>query len=156
MPFKKGHKINFGKIVSVVTREKISEKLRGHKLSKKSIEKRTESRKGYKHSTATKIKMSEVAKLRVSEGRHNNYKGGITSINKQIRKSIEYRLVREACFKRDDYTCVWCFKKGSRINADHIKSFALFPELRFALDNLRTLCVPCHKTTETYGGKTKS
>ena len=82
-----------------------------------------------------------------------NWKGGITPINKAIRNSTEYKLWRTAVFERDDYTCIWCFTRGTTIHADHIKPFAYFPELRFAIDNGRTLCVPCHKTTDTYAGR---
>jgi hypothetical protein len=82
-----------------------------------------------------------------------SWKGGITPINKKIRSSLEYKLWREAVFKRDNWTCVWCGVRGVYLHADHIKRFADYPELRFALDNGRTLCVPCHKTTETYGRK---
>ena len=81
------------------------------------------------------------------------WKGGITPINEKLRKSLEYKLWREAVYKRDEWTCVWCEKKGGRLNADHIKPFSLYPELRFALDNGRTLCVECHRTTDTYGRK---
>lgn len=94
-------------------------------------------------------------KKRPDIARENNYnwKGNPKSENHRIRESTEYKLVREACFKRDNYTCIWCGQRGGKLNADHIKPFALFPELRFALDNLRTLCLACHRRTETYGGK---
>lgn len=52
---------------------------------------------------------------------------------------------RKAIFKRDDYTCQICFKKGGKLNADHIKTWSEYPNLRFELSNGRTLCVDCHK-----------
>jgi 5-methylcytosine-specific restriction endonuclease McrA len=85
----------------------------------------------------------------------NFWKGGATEANKILRQSSQYRLWRESVFKRDDYTCQFCGQRGGRLNPDHIKKFADYPELRFDLDNGRTLCEPCHKTTETYGNKGK-
>jgi hypothetical protein len=82
---------------------------------------------------------------------HPNWKGGINPINNSIRKSLEYRLWRESVFKRYNWTCIWCKERGGKLNADHIKPFSLFPELRFAIDNGRTLCVSCHRKTDTYG-----
>jgi hypothetical protein len=35
------------------------------------------------------------------------------------------------------------------------KGWAMFPELRFELDNGQTLCKPCHKLTNNYKGKGK-
>jgi 5-methylcytosine-specific restriction endonuclease McrA len=87
--------------------------------------------------------------------KNNMWKGGITPINAAIRTSREYKLWRIAVFERDNYTCIWCGRKEVTLHADHIKPFAYFPELRFAIDNGRTLCVPCHKTTDTYMGKAK-
>lgn len=116
--------------------------------------------KGKKHTEETKAKMRGrigwnrgLKGFRAGEKCHL-WKGGITPINEKIRKSLEYKIWRKSVFERDNYTCVWCGAKGE-INADHIKPFAYFPELRFAIDNGRTLCVPCHKTTDTYGEKCK-
>jgi len=82
---------------------------------------------------------------------HRWWKGGVSPINELIRKSPEYKLWRTAVFQRDNFTCIWCGTKDKTIQADHIKPFSLFPELRFAIDNGRTLCAKCHRTTDTYG-----
>lgn len=47
-------------------------------------------------------------------------------------------------FKRDNYTCQHCNKKGGELNAHHIKTFAKFPELRFDVNNGLTLCKNYH------------
>ena len=79
------------------------------------------------------------------------WKGGITPINQAIRGSLEYEDWRKTCMERDLYTCQDCGQIGGELNVDHIKSFAEYPELRLDIDNGRTLCIKCHRTTITYG-----
>lgn len=67
----------------------------------------------------------------------------------------ELTIWRKAIFERDDYTCQTCGVRGGQLQADHIKPYALFPHLRWELSNGRTLCVPCHKATPTYGAGTR-
>ena len=127
---------------------------------------------GKKHSKETLKKIKEIRKKQgspwligkarpdITGERSFNWKGGITPINTKIRQSLEYKLWRTAVFERDNYTCIWCGLhtgngKAVVLNADHIKPFAYYPELRFAIDNGRTLCIDCHKTTDTYGRPTK-
>ncbi len=81
---------------------------------------------------------------------------GKSTNDKRIRKSIEYKLWRSAVFQRDKYQCMNCGVHSGCwhtvcLQADHIRPFALFPELRFNVENGRTLCLACHKKTETYG-----
>lgn len=120
----------------------------GRKHTEESKEKNRLAHLGKKASEATRQKMREKAR----RGEKNNkWKGGVTPINHKIRNSLEYTLWRIAVFERDDFTCVWCGKIGGELNADHIKPFADYPELRFAIDNGRTLCRSCHLKTETFG-----
>lgn len=90
------------------------------------------------------------------------WKGGITAEHILARNVAEYGLWHEAVLKRDNYRCVFCLrkrgwdkaeKKQVKMEVDHIKPFALYPELRYAIDNGRTLCVDCHKKTPTYGAR---
>lgn len=78
--------------------------------------------------------------------------------DKKIRQSSAYKAWRTLIFEKDNYTCVFCKDRNYegrgetlKLHADHIKPFALYPELRFDISNGRTLCIPCHLKTGTYG-----
>jgi len=70
-------------------------------------------------------------------------------IDRLQRYSPEAKKWREDVFRRDDYTCQMCQVRGTYLEADHIKPWAYFEELRFDPSNGRTLCRPCHDTTKT-------
>ncbi len=84
-----------------------------------------------------------------------NWRGGKTSEGQLIRSSAAYQEWRLAVFTRDDYTCQHCQVRGVVLHADHIKPFAYYPELRLDVNNGRTLCVECHKKTDTYKAKAR-
>lgn len=80
---------------------------------------------------------------------------GKTAEQRKQRSSLAYRMWRTAVFERDNFTCRQCGTRGGRLNADHIKRFADYPDLRFNLDNGQTLCETCHRATPTYGNRTR-
>lgn len=96
-------------------------------------------------------KMGPEFRAKIAGPLANNWQGGKTKENDRIRKSVDFRLWREAVFARDNWTCQSCSTRGGVLHPHHVKSFALFPELRFAIDNGQTLCAPCHYKTETWG-----
>lgn len=112
---------------------------------------------GKKHSEETLRKLKETRKKQGSPWligkkrpnmtgeNHPFWKGGITPENNKIRTSPEYRIWIHAVFSKDNFTCQKTKVRGGNLVAHHIKNFAQYPELRFALDNGITLSEKSHK-----------
>lgn len=126
----------------------------GHKVSEKSRKAISEAKKKLYHSGKLNAWNKGMKGFMAGE-KSPAWKGGITPVNAKIRNSSEMKEWRNKVFKRDNYTCQLCGLRGSYLHADHIKPFAHFPECRFEISNGRTLCVACHRKTNTYGGRSK-
>lgn len=101
-------KIQLGYINSPETRKKISELMQKNKYntgSKRTIEQR------------------KNISLSLKGEKSYTWKGGITPVEKKIRQSFEYKQWRDEIFKRDNFTCMDCGKRGGILRAHHIKLF---------------------------------
>lgn len=81
---------------------------------------------------------------------HHNWKGGSTKERVLAFRRLEYKNWRKAVLARDNNTCIKCGSIES-LQVDHIKPWALYPKLRYVIDNGRTLCLDCHRQTDTWG-----
>lgn len=90
---------------------------------------------------------SELRRRRTIENRDYS-KITKRQIDRAERGSKKANDWRKSVFERDNYTCQFCGIRGTYLEADHIKPWAYFPELRYELSNGRTLCKPCHNTTK--------
>lgn len=145
-----------GKTHTKEVRETIAQIHRGRKASQETRRKMSESQKRIgnrppspKGKSPSEQHRKNLSISKMGEKNHR-WKGGITPISRRVRNSREYLLWRTAVLERDNKTCIWCFSTEN-LHADHIKRFSDYPELRFAIDNGRTLCFTCHRTTETWG-----
>jgi 5-methylcytosine-specific restriction enzyme A len=71
-------------------------------------------------------------------------------------KSRAWRDLRLVALERDCFECQECKAQGrvtviddrlnklKQLDVDHVKEIEDFPELALDLENLRTLCIPCH------------
>ncbi len=147
---------NFGKKLAEKTRKKIGEGNKGKILSKE-----TKLKIGFSHKGSKSV----------------NWKGGITSLQKIIRRSLEYKNWRKQIFERDNWICQECFIKGNILHPHHHKKFfaVIFQEFlqqysQFSpledketlarltityepfwdINNGITLCEDCHRKTRNY------
>ena len=103
---------------------------------------------GKKMSLETREKMSSSHKALVMAGIHPRWKGGVT-LKEQLERSRFRMTIQKRVFERDNYTCQLCGEQQD-LQVDHIQSWAEYIELRFSMDNCRTLCKSCHYQI-TYG-----
>ena len=139
---KMGNKYCLGRVMSAETRAKISAARLGSAVTEETRAKH----RAHRATAETRAKQSAATRGPLA----HRWKGGVTPINELIRKSWEYKAWRTSVFERDNYTCQLCGVRGGELQADHIKPFSTHHELRLALSNGRTLCVPCHRATPTY------
>ena len=98
---------------------------------------------GKTHSDKTKKKLSKHAKERTGK-RNPNYKDG-----KYLRRPRDFKIskmtkIRNFVFNRDDYTCLYCNKKGGNLHAHHKIPYWVKPEAFEDSENLCTVCTDCH------------
>ncbi len=156
-----GYKPWLGVSMSLELREKLSNSHKGFKHTDEQKEKirlkmlgRKSPMKGRKqpHSFFEKFNKSrnvfDTAEYRekISKTLRAHY-GNKPRVKRSL-NSMKYKIWRMKVFKRDAFTCQWCFKRGVRLEAHHIKPWASYPKSRFVIKNGLTLCVPCHNKTK--------
>lgn len=105
---------------------------------------KTAYKKGEHPSEATQFKRGD---LRITGMNNPNWKGGISQKNRGERMSPKMQWWRKDVFKRDNWTCFLCKKRGAKLVAHHILPFAVFSKYKFNVKNGVTLCSDCHKLT---------
>ena len=76
---------------------------------------------------------------------HSSWNPNLTDDDREkSRNCPELTKWRKAVLEHDNDTCQKCKVKGGELEAHHILPWALFPELRFEVENGITLCKTCH------------
>jgi 5-methylcytosine-specific restriction endonuclease McrA len=69
----------------------------------------------------------------------------------RMRERADYINWRKAVWERDNYTCQVCGRRGNKLNAHHLYSYADYPDKRLDLENGVTLCFECHSHKSPVG-----
>jgi hypothetical protein len=120
---------------------KVSKALTGHPYWSGPNAKLTQIKKGERRSPSTEFK----------RGQKSWNAGTSTNPDYSFRMSKTYADFRLKVLKRDNYTCQIGGERGGKLIVDHIKPYAFFKDERINMKNARTLCIKCHRKTDTYG-----
>lgn len=92
-----------------------------------------------------KISKSKTGVPRADRGELNaNWKGNKSERHTAMER-LEYKIWRATVFKRDDFTCILCLERATKLEAHHIVGWAAAPDLRYDVSNGITLCKLCHE-----------
>ena len=99
--------------------------------------------KGKKYPVEASKKISNSMKGKNLGKNNPMWKGGVGSLNQLERRKFR-RTIQGLVLERDDYTCQLCDIRGGDLQVDHVQPWAEYVELRFDMNNCRTLCAKCH------------
>ncbi len=71
------------------------------------------------------------------------YKDGKSLERNRARDGKQLKEWKVKVYEKDNYTCQSC-GSNKELHAHHIKGYAEFPDLRFDINNGKTLCIDCH------------
>lgn len=132
-----------GRYVSPETRRKLALANIGKSPSPQTRVKIGNARRGFRHTLASRQKIS----LSHRGERHYRWNADREALLANVvgRTSHEYEAWRKAVWERDNFKCQLSNPacKG-KLNAHHIKPWARYPDLRFAVSNGITLCHKHH------------
>lgn len=97
---------------------------------------------GKTHSLEVRKKLS-VHFQGISE---NDWSGFTKPESVRVWKSKKAKHWSKAVLSRDDYTCKMCHRRGSDMEAHHIKTRSARPDLVYDLSNGVCLCIACHRS----------
>lgn len=140
------YNVNAGTILNYLRKYNIPSIKYGRTPTSVTKEKMSKSHKGIKQSLEWKMKRGATRRGE----KHPLYKHGLSRTKQYLkqmeRESFAYISWRKSVFERDHYTCQHCGgHNDTYLEAHHIKSFDLYPNIRYEITNGITLCKECHK-----------
>ena len=134
---------NKGKLLSAEHKKKLSQ---GHKLNPTRY---------WLGKNRPDISEKKIGKPNFAiRGENNvNWNGGSSRDYRSHYNNLEYRNWRREVFKRDNFTCQECGKRGGYLEAHHKVGWAEDKSKRYGVDNGMTLCRQCHIDTDRHRAK---